>query len=152
MTQNKETASKEATETPEVEAAPAVASLPEAPVGAYELERPREDAIVFCAYLAHVVVEAFNKAHNELTLSWEQSKDSCVAGVRRILENPKETPEENHNAWMEYRRKEGWVYGPIKDPKAKTHPCMVPYGALPPSQQAKDLVFTAIVRTYFSLK
>lgn len=131
--------------------AAAVPSVPEGPVGGYELVEEREDAILMCGYLAHKVVEALNKAHNELTLTWEQSRDSCLAGVRRILDNPKETSEQNHEAWMDYRRKEGWVYGVSKDPVAKTHPCMVPFGALPPIQQAKDMIFTAIVKTFFGV-
>ncbi len=32
------------------------------------------------------------------------------------------------------------------DPIAKTHPCLVPYGELPPEQKAKDELFLSIVR------
>ena len=53
---------------------------------------------------------------------------------------------------MEYRKSEGWRYGLSKDPVAKTHPCMVPYAALGPFAQSKDMVFHAIVRTFFGLE
>jgi hypothetical protein len=34
----------------------------------------------------------------------------------------------------------------VKDPEAKTHPCLVPYDDLPEYQQLKDRVFLAIRR------
>lgn len=121
------------------------------PIAGYDLIEGKEDAILLCARIIHATVEAMNKAHNETTLTWERSRDSIISGVKRSLENPNETAEENHNAWMKYRASEGWVYGPLKDGLAKTHPCMVPYQALGPFQQSKDAVFHAIVRTFFGL-
>jgi len=47
---------------------------------------------------------------------------------------------------MADKEADGWVYGVIKDPAAKTHPCMVPFEQLPAEQRAKDLGFKAIVR------
>lgn len=117
----------------------------------YDLVKECEEAVLHCAKIIHSAVEAMNRSVNETTLSWEESKDSLLAGVRRVLENPNETPEQNHQAWMDYRRQEGWVYGLVKDPIQKTHPCMVPYASLPAFQQSKDMVFHAIVRTYFGL-
>jgi hypothetical protein len=139
------------TENPETEAPPAVADALAGPVAGYELAEPTESSILHCAKLIHATVEAMNAAHNELTLTWEQSRDSTLDGVRRVLANPDETPEQNHNAWMDFRRAEGWVFGISKDPAKKTHPCMVPYSALGPFQQSKDMVFHAIIRTYFGL-
>ena len=54
-------------------------------------------------------------------------------------------PEASHIAWMANKDIEGWKYGPVKDPEKKEHPCMVPFGDLPPEQQAKDYVFRAVV-------
>lgn len=133
-------------------AAPPEAVPDKGSVAAPAAIEPTDSSIELCAFIIHKAVEAMNSAHNELTLTWEQSRDSTLAGVRRVLANPKETSEQNHNAWMEYRRSEGWVYGISKDPVKKTHPCMVPYGALPPFQQSKDMVFHAIVRTFFGLE
>lgn len=121
------------------------------PPAGYDLVEPTDAAVLACAKIVHAAVEALNKTHNELTLTWEQSKDSCIAGVRRTLANPGETPEQNHQAWMDYRRDEGWVYGAVKDPVAKTHPCMVPYNQLDPYQRSKDALFQAIVRTFFGV-
>lgn len=47
---------------------------------------------------------------------------------------------------MAERLKDGWVFGNVKNPEAKTHPCLVPYTQLPPDQQAKDLLYIQVVR------
>lgn len=54
-------------------------------------------------------------------------------------------PESSHISWMRQKEAEGWVYGPVKDPEAKQHPCMVPFAQLPVAQQAKDFIFRAVV-------
>lgn len=78
----------------------------------------------------------------------EWQKESCIAGVAKIVANPKLTPEEIQAEWAKDKRAAGWVYGPAKDPNATppTHPCLVPYDQLPVEQRAKDYVFGAIVR------
>lgn len=75
----------------------------------------------------------------------EDIKNSAVVGVMHHLMNPEITPEESHEVWMEFKAKEGWVYGPTKDAGHKTHPCMVPYEQLPVAQRAKDYLFKATV-------
>lgn len=81
---------------------------------------------------------------------WEDApdwqKESAIAGVIGILEGRITNPEQSHESWMAQKVADGWTFGEVKDPTAKTHPCMVPYSELPPSQQAKDGVFHAIVR------
>lgn len=81
--------------------------------------------------------------------AWVNSPDwqhaSVVAGVEFRLRNPGSSPAASHESWLSVKRAEGWVYGPVKDPEAKQHPCMVPFDQLPPEQQAKDHLFTAIV-------
>lgn len=54
-------------------------------------------------------------------------------------------PEASHLSWMKQKLEEGWVYGEVKDPEAKTHPCLVPFDQLPREQQAKDFIFRAVV-------
>jgi len=43
-----------------------------------------------------------------------------------------------HEAWVELRRADGWVYGPIRDDAMKRHPCLVSYEALADSDKADD--------------
>lgn len=75
---------------------------------------------------------------------WQKS--SAVDGVLYHLRVPDAGPEASHENWMAQKDRDGWTWGPKKDPEAKTHPCMVPFDKLPPEQQAKDHLFRAIVR------
>jgi hypothetical protein len=54
-------------------------------------------------------------------------------------------PQASHESWMAQKVAEGWVYGEVKNPDLKEHPCMVPFSELPASQQAKDFIFRAVV-------
>jgi hypothetical protein len=68
-----------------------------------------------------------------------------VLGVKAALEG--RTPEQSHQGWIDHKVANGWVYGPVKDFKALTHPCLVPYDELPPEQKVKDSLFLAVVTT-----
>jgi hypothetical protein len=85
-------------------------------------------------------------------LPWESSppwqRDSMVAGVLKIIENPEITPEQLHEAWCEHKLAEGWNYGPVKDAEAKTHPCLMPYDELPDTQRRKDRIIRAITMAF----
>ena len=74
--------------------------------------------------------------------AWQQA--SAAMGVNLHLYGDA-GPEASHESWMAQKVAEGWVYGPIKDPERKQHPCMVPFDKLPPSQQAKDFIFRGVV-------
>jgi hypothetical protein len=41
----------------------------------------------------------------------------------------------SYENWLKNKWGEGWVYGSVKSPEAKEHPCMVPYEQLPLVQQ-----------------
>ncbi len=43
-----------------------------------------------------------------------------------------------HEVWARSRMDEGWVYGPERDDRARTHPCLIPYGELPESEKEYD--------------
>lgn len=81
--------------------------------------------------------------------SWEYApnwqKDSAILGVEFNLENPNAPASLSHDCWLDQKVKEGWVYGPEKNPEKKEHHCMVPYNELPIEQQVKDHLFKAIV-------
>jgi hypothetical protein len=72
-------------------------------------------------------------------------KDQFVRTVRTMCSEDRKTdPAELHDDWMEAYEAMGWVYGPVRDPDAKTHPDMVPFDDLHPREQAKDTVFIAL--------
>jgi len=43
-----------------------------------------------------------------------------------------------HGVWVELRRSDGWVYGPVRDDEQKQHPCLVSYVALADADKAYD--------------
>lgn len=81
-------------------------------------------------------------------VSWDDAPDwqkySAVVMVGKALDGA--TPEQLHESWSAQKVGDGWVYGPVKDAEAKTHPCLVAYRDLPESQQVKDRLFVAVVR------
>jgi hypothetical protein len=81
--------------------------------------------------------------------SWESApawqKESAINGVRFHVQNPDAPASASHDNWFDQKRNDGWVYGPVKDPVAKTHPCMVPYSKLPLEQRIKDHLFKGVV-------
>ena len=83
-------------------------------------------------------------------LPWESAPDwqkkSAIGGVVFHLENPASRPEDSHNSWLAGKLRDGWKYGPVKDPEKKEHPCMLGYNELPIEQRMKDSLFLAVVR------
>lgn len=73
-------------------------------------------------------------------------RESCRDGARSIIRGTTQKPSDSHVRWLEHKRKEGWVYGPVKDPEKREHPCMVAYEELPDAQKVKDHLFFEVVR------
>lgn len=65
---------------------------------------------------------------------------SLLDGVAFMDEHPDATPRENHENWMKMKESQGWVYGPRKDMRAKTHPDLVPFEDLPEVERYKDVM------------
>lgn len=85
---------------------------------------------------------------NPVSVPWDELDDETVASAVQGVQHRLDTgasPEEMHENWCTFKRDTGWVFGEVKDMDAKTHPCLVPYDELPPSQQVKDHLFSAIV-------
>lgn len=102
-----------------------------------------------CARAAHEANRAYCCALGDASQpSWETApewqRSSAMKGVTGALAG--NTPEQSHEGWLAEKIATGWVYGPVKDPEAKQHPCMVTYADLPPAQRAKDAVFIAVVK------
>lgn len=88
------------------------------------------------ARITHEVNRAwceFNGDHSQP--KWDDApqwqRDSAMSGVRFHQANPNAGDSASHDEWLRHKKAEGWVYGPVKDPEAKQHPCMVPFEAAP---------------------
>lgn len=81
---------------------------------------------------------------------WDDAEDwmkqSTISGVLGVYNG--NTPEMSHEAWIQTRLADGWVWGEVKDMELKTHPCLVPYNQLPPLQRIKDSLFGNIANTF----
>lgn len=81
-------------------------------------------------------------------------KDSAMNGVllhiKDLSAGHTPRPEASHERWLKQKVDEGWVWGPIKDPAHKEHPCMRPFDELPIEQQLKDHIFVAIVTAFYN--
>lgn len=121
----------------------------------YALKRDAQLLVIKAARTAHEVNRAWCAANGDDSQpSWDDApdwqKDSAVMGVRAIMNCPDTTPELSHASWEAHKLAEGWVYGEVKDPATKTHPCLVPYDQLPEVHRIKDSLFIAAVKAVLS--
>lgn len=101
------------------------------------------------ARIAHEVNRAYCQAIGDYSQPiWEAAPDwqkqSARLGVMFHMAHPDAGPNASHDSWLAEKQANGWTYGPVKDPIAKKHPCMVPFDELPAEQQAKDFLFRGI--------
>jgi hypothetical protein len=113
----------------------------------------REVCILAAAQAAHEANRAWCLALGDRSqVPWEDAEDwqrkSAIEGIGSVLSGA--GPEEQHEAWCAGKRRDGWVFGPVKDGAAKTHPCLVAYADLPVEQRAKDAIYIAVVRAVLS--
>ena len=101
-------------------------------------------------------IHEVNKAYCESIgdnslLPWDLTpqhvQDSVIHTVFFNLMNPDAKPSQQHEVWLEFKKKDGWIYGKEKDSEKKTHPCIVPYECLPQEQKTKDYLFKAVFTT-----
>jgi hypothetical protein len=109
-----------------------------------------EIEVVEIAKVCHQANKAWCEAKGDNSQKdWEEAEDwqrqSAITGVIFRLSNPNAGKDAQHNAWMQDKINDGWVYGHIKDTVAKTHPCIVEFELLSEFQQKKDALFCAIV-------
>ena len=83
--------------------------------------------------------------------SWEDApewqKKTNIDGVLFNLNYPEAKPDDSHKSWYNKKAEQGWVYGPVKDPDKKEHPCMLLYEELPAEQKVKDYLFKQVVES-----
>lgn len=121
--------------------------------GAGKPEAPPEysdEQIMEAAKASHEANKTYCESIGDVSQPpWDEApdwqKDSAVAGVKFHIENPDAKDAASHDSWLAQKEADGWVYGDVKDEKAKTHPCIVPFEDLPLSQQSKDGLFRETV-------
>jgi hypothetical protein len=102
------------------------------------------------ARVAHEVNRAYCQSQGDDSQPpWEEAPEwqqlSAINGVAFHLKCPDADASASHENWLKVKLADGWKYGLVKDPIAKTHPCCVPFDQLPRSQQTKDFLFRAVV-------
>lgn len=105
------------------------------------------------ARTCHEVNRAYCEGHGDFShVPWDEAPrwvhETVMQGVKFFHENPNSGPEAMHESWMKVKLEEGWVYGELKDPLKKTHPCIVEHSQLPFHQQAKDILFLSTVKSF----
>lgn len=103
------------------------------------------------AYVCHEANRAYCEMIGDNTQNpWDNAetwqRESAVRGVEYALVNPEAPPSAQHEAWLADKTRDGWIFGAVKDPAKKEHPCMVPYDELPLAQRLKDSLFKAVVK------
>ncbi len=102
------------------------------------------------ARIAHEVNRVWCEYQGDFSqVSWDDApieiRNSARHGVMFHIKNPFAGDSASHDNWLKFKAAEGYVYGEVKDLKAKTHPCLVPFDQLPRVQQFKDRLFRTIV-------
>jgi len=119
----------------------------EATAGEVYQQDEREAA---AAQHGHEVLRAYRAALGEDPgPAWEDLPGVAhirpLAMVNALVEGRGGSPEERHRRWLAARAAEGWRWAEREDRARRLSPCMRPWAALPPEQQAKDAIWCAAV-------
>ena len=91
----------------------------------------------------------FSQKHWDEAEEWQL--DSAIKGVEYFIINPDAPDSAQHDAWVDDKIADGWVFGEDKNTVSKTHPCLVAFDQLSVGQQAKDALFKAVCKTLVPL-
>ena len=101
------------------------------------------------AEICHDVIRSLQKIQGDPVPSgpWDSEPEDrrkiVTENIRMIRAGV--TPRESHANWCREMTELGWVYGPEKDPVARTHPNLRDYRALDQFQRDKDRAVVALV-------
>lgn len=130
------------------------AAFDQTKAGEYDMDVLHEDDALPIAKVCHEANRAYCLAMGDDSQpAWEDAPEwqrkSAISGVQFHHANPDAGPDASHANWLIDKERDGWKYGPVKDPVKKEHPCFVPYELLPVEQRAKDYIFRAICHASF---
>jgi len=94
---------------------------------------------IYCRHARSKSKQRWNRLGSEVHKAVEE-------GVLYAIAHPHCSPEEIHEAWCDTMRRSGYQPGGVVDHGAKVHANLVPWDTLPEREQAKDVLFLAIVR------
>lgn len=113
--------------------------------------------------LAREIARIAHETHRQYCMSigdhsvvtWDEADDwqcqSTIAGVLGVMDCPEITASGIHAAWCEWRKKEGWTYGDVKDVQLKKHPLLVDFEDLPDEHKMKDVMFLSLTKALIDL-
>lgn len=101
------------------------------------------------ARIAHEVIRALQDAYGqEVSPPWEEHDEefrkAAADHISRLRAEGADA-RQAHEKWAAMRIAEGWTYGPVKDPVAKTSPWLVDFEEIPAYERAKDYVFQYLI-------
>lgn len=76
--------------------------------------------VLYIAKACHEANKVWCEANGDYSQNhWSDAeqwqRDSAIAGVNFRLENPNAKNDAQHNAWMQDKINNGWIYGEVKD-------------------------------------
>lgn len=106
--------------------------------------------IELIAQICHEANRIWCRGHKDFSqLPWDEcatwQKDAAINNVNFIINHPDSSLKDIHDAWMDFKFKEGWRYGTEKNIEFKTHPSLIPYHELSDFEKKKDELMKAIV-------
>lgn len=118
-----------------------------------EIMNMTEQQIINVAKICHEANKAYCESLGDNSqVHWDEApeniKQSAINGVENYMSGKITSSIASHENWLEFKHKDGWVYGEVKNVEKKIHPCMVDYYSLPLEQQKKDELFFAICRVF----
>ncbi len=110
-----------------------------------------DERIAAISRTVHEAVRAWAAAHGQDSIPhWNRApawmRDSTRESVEFTLDHPEAPHSAQHDQWMAQKKRDGWVWGEVKDADRKTHPMLVAYEELPDMERRKDALFKAIVQ------
>jgi hypothetical protein len=108
--------------------------------------------IIAAARVAHEANRAYCETlgdHSQVPFddAPDNIQQSALDGVTAVATGAVKKPGDSHANWLAFKERDGWKYGPVKDPMVKEHPSIRPFEELDASEQMKDHLFVAVVTT-----
>jgi hypothetical protein len=103
------------------------------------------------AEMIHSVTSKIPRMDGSIVNSWheltEEEQNLAENAVKKLYSEPLQTAEEHHELWMYLKLSDGWKLGDF-DAENKTHPCLIQFNDLPPSEICKDMIWQNLIETF----